>query len=164
VGTRDISVADETELPALLAAGGLTSASPDAGNSNASYDPLRDPVGATELASVLALRAGPLTPDVVVVWSEPADAVLGFLVARELGLPVVRTWDNDGLVVFDRELGPLSRALVVDAVPDQGRILAIRALLNQHHGLLVGVASLVRGDVPTGVDEVALVSDLAGEP
>jgi adenine/guanine phosphoribosyltransferase-like PRPP-binding protein len=108
------------------------------------YNGLSDPPGAEELGRLLAERSRDAGATVVAVWEDPEDVVLGHVVGRELGLPVVRTYDADGLVGTG---GPLPTAprilLVADAVRDARVVRSARALAAREHGALVAAAVLV---------------------
>lgn len=123
----------------------------------AKYNGLLDPAGAEDLGGALAAELAGHRVDLVVVWEDVEDAVLGFVVARHLGVPVVRTYNADGLV---EHVGPIpsgGRAvLVTDAPRDGAAARAVRALLARRGGELLGVAALL--DPPKVGDEPALAS------
>jgi len=108
------------------------------------YSGLRDPSGAERLAGALAERLADRGATLVVVWEDVEDLVLGFVVGRRLNVPVLRTFNADGLVGHD---GPLPRGasaiLVTDCVRDQVATRAVRALLERSDSALLGVAALV---------------------
>src|SRR5215211_4703797 len=83
------------------------------------YNGLAHPPGAEELGRLLAERSRDAGATVVAVWEDPEDVVLGHIVGRELGLPVVRTYDADGLVGTGGPLAAEPRILLVaDAIRD----------------------------------------------
>lgn len=141
----------------LLARGGsgLTSHVPK-------YNGLADPPGAEELASALARRLAGPRPTAIVVWEDPEDVVLGHVVARELGLSVVRAFDADGLVGQRGVLPEAARvALVSDAVRDPRVVLAVSQLVERAGGRLVATGVLVetpelRASVERAGDIVAI--------
>ena len=123
---------DEARLTELLERGG---SAPGSGRP-AKYNGMADPAAAEELAGELARRLRAATPSAVVVWEDPEDVVLGHVVGRELGLPVVRAYDADGLVGHTAGLPAAPRiALVADAVRDPRVVLAARALADHERGL-----------------------------
>ncbi len=130
------------DLRGLLAAGGMRPAD-DADAAPAKYNGLADPAGAERLGQLLAERARSLEPSVVLVWEDPEDIVLGHVVARELGVRAVRTWNADGLVGQSSPLRAGDRALLVlDAVRDPRAVRAVHAVVDRDGGSLVGTAVL----------------------
>lgn len=133
---------DEDRVLELLgrAGGGLSAA----GGRLPKYDGLADPAGAEELARELAEQVRPLAPSAIVVWEDPEDVVLGHVVGRELGLPVVRAYDADGLVGHSAGLPATPRiALVADAIRDPRVVMAARAMADRAGGQLIATAVLV---------------------
>jgi hypothetical protein len=124
------------------------------------YDPLSDPRGALSIAGFLAKSAGELSPTVVVAWEDLEDAVLAFAVGAELGIPVVRAFDMEGLVRHSGKMPAEPRGiLVTDAIREGKAIEALKALLAQMGGILSGVVSVVDlGDVVTDLPVSSLVS------
>jgi hypothetical protein len=124
------------------------------------YDPLSDPRGALSIASFLAREARELSPTVVVAWEDLEDAVLAFAVGAELGTPVVRAFDVEGLVRHIGRMPAQPRGiLVTDAIREDNAIEALKALLAQMGGMLSGVVSVVDlGDVVTDLPVNSLVS------
>ena len=121
------------------------------------YNGLLDPSGAERLVGTLAERLADRGATLVVVWEDVEDLVLGFVVGRRLGVPVLRTFNADGLV---EHAGPLSRGaraiLVSDCVRDQVARRAVRALLEASGSALLGVAALV----DSGIAEEPLLASL----
>ena len=108
------------------------------------YDGLADSAGAEELAGDLAQRLREAAPNAIVIWEDPEDVVLGHVVGRELGLPVIRAYDADGLVGHSAGLPMAPRiALVADAIRDPRVVLAARAMADREGGHLVATAVLV---------------------
>src|SRR5438876_10409934 len=62
------------------------------------YSGLLDPSGAEALAGALAQRLASNGATLVLVWEDVEDVVLGHVVGRQLGVPVLRTFNADGLV------------------------------------------------------------------
>jgi adenine/guanine phosphoribosyltransferase-like PRPP-binding protein len=149
---------DEARVVELLGRGGGGTGEDAPGGRAAKYNGLADPAGAEELAGLLVERLHAIGPTVIVVWEDPEDVVLGHVVGRELGLPVVRAYDADGLVGHSAGLPVAPRvALVADAIRDPRVILAARAVAEREGGSLVATAALV------GTQQLASVSDEAGE-
>jgi adenine/guanine phosphoribosyltransferase-like PRPP-binding protein len=123
----------------------------------AKYNGLADPPGVEELATALAERIRPLGPTAVVVWEDPEDVVIGHVVGRELGVPVIRAYDADGLVGHGPGLPAAPRVVLVsDAVRDPRVVRASRALADHEGGALVATAVLE--DTP----ELGALGDEAG--
>jgi adenine/guanine phosphoribosyltransferase-like PRPP-binding protein len=122
------------------------------------YNGLRDPSGAERLAAALAERLADSGATLVVVWEDVEDIVLGYVVGRRLGVPVLRTFNADGLV---GQAGPLPRGasavLVTDNLRDPLAPRAVRALLERANGSLLGVAALV----DSGLGDEPLLASLA---
>jgi adenine/guanine phosphoribosyltransferase-like PRPP-binding protein len=135
--------ATEAQTWALLGRGG-SAADPQLATRPAKYNGLADPDGAEALGRELASRLRDLSPAAVVIWEEPEDVVLGHVIGRELGLPVVRAFDADGLVGHSSGLPESPRAiLVTDAVRDGRVVRAAQALAEQRGGSLVGTGVLI---------------------
>jgi hypothetical protein len=107
------------------------------------YSALVDPIGADELGRELAGRVRSLEPTAVLVWESAEDAVLGYIVGRELGIPVVRSFDEDGLLGTSTGVPERPRLLLVsDAIRDQRAVLAAKAIADRGAGTVVGTAVL----------------------
>lgn len=138
---------DDARVATLIARPG-TRAGAAPGAQVSKYNGMADPAGAEELAGELAARLRELTPSVIVVWEDAEDVVLGHVVARELGVRMVRAYDADGLVGTNSDLPSGARvAFVADAVRDPRVILAARALAERDGGSLVATAVLT-GSAP----------------
>ncbi|HEX5451094.1 MAG TPA: hypothetical protein VFW86_01780 [Candidatus Limnocylindrales bacterium] len=137
---------DRAGIEALLAHGGVPAAT-GAADDLPRYNGLVDPAGAERLATELADRARELSPSTVLVWEAPEDVVLGHVIGRELGLPVVRAYDADGLVGHGPGLDRGARLLLVaDAIRDPSVVRAAHSLAEQLGGALLGTAVLVETD------------------
>jgi adenine/guanine phosphoribosyltransferase-like PRPP-binding protein len=110
----------------------------------AKYNGLLDPPGAEALGSALGERLGDREIGLVVVWEEVEDVVLGFVVAQRLSVPVLRTFNADGLVGHAGQVPRGARAvLITDCLRAPLAARAVRALLESVGGELVGLAALV---------------------
>lgn len=149
---------DEARVAALLARGGGGTGEDEPAGRPPKYNGLTDPAGVEELGRLLVDRLRAVAPTTIVVWEDPEDVVLGHVVARELGLPVVRAWDADGLVGHSAGLPETPRVvLVADAIRDARVVRAARAVTDREGGSLVATAVLV------GTPELHSVADEAGE-
>ncbi|MHB8620569.1 MAG: hypothetical protein ACYDAG_13525 [Chloroflexota bacterium] len=138
----------------MLGSGGL-SIHDDEGQSQTlaalpKYNGLADPAGAEELGKLLAQRARDLAPSLVLLWEDPQDLVLGHVVARELGVPALRSYDQEGLVGLAGALPAGARVLIVgDAFRDKGVVAALRNVIEAHAGSVAGAAVLVETEALT---------------
>ena len=125
----------------------------------AKYNGLLDPRGAESLGSALAEKVVDSGATLVVVWQDVEDIVLGYVVAQRLGVPVLRTFNADGLVGYAGPLPPDGRAiLVTDALRDPLVPRAVRALLERSGGSLLGVLTIVETQISDGPLLASLVS------
>ena len=147
---------DDTRTAELIERGGGGVSADGPWGGPPKYNGLADPAGAEDLARALAERLRALDITAVVVWEDPEDVVLGHVIGRELGLPVVRAYDADGLIGHSSGLPEHPRvALVTDAVRDQRVVLAARALAERDGGRLVATAVLVTTAELAGVGQGA---------
>lgn len=142
-----------SDLREILRVGGLTL--PPAGSDEpitGTYNGLLDPPGAEVLGSLLADVLAEHDPGGVLIWQDPHDLVLGYLVSRRLGVSGVRTYDADGLVGFDGPFPPGERMVLVSgAFRTPEAVRAMCALVRQQSRTVVAAASLVAP--PTVVTE-----------
>jgi adenine/guanine phosphoribosyltransferase-like PRPP-binding protein len=127
----------------LLAAGGVTRG----GDAPAPYRPLRAPSAASELVTRFARVAREAGADLVLVWDDLDQVVLGQLLAAQLGVGVARAYDADGLVAI-RDDAPLEGRvlLVTDALRDPRTLAAMRGIIEQRGSIVAGIAVLVATD------------------
>lgn len=147
---------DAIEAEDLLRRGGW-----DQGGSGlpTAYDPFRDPRGARRLAELLAAEVRDMSPDILVVWQDVADAAIGLEVALTLGIPIVRAMDADGLVVHRGDIPRDATAVLAGVAFDDPRaIRGVTALLEKHGGRLIGVAVVVEPseDFPVAVRSLVI--------
>lgn len=158
----------EAEIWAALERGGLArvarasdQAGPPVDARLGKYNPLLDPRGAEALAEALTDRLSESGATLIVVWEDVEDAVLGYAVGRRLGVPVLRTFNADGLV---GQSGPLARGarglLVTDCLRGPLAPRAVRALLESNGSSLLGVAALV----DAGLSDGPLLASLTALP
>ena len=137
MGTKMI---DERRTWELLARGGTERREGIA----TKYSGLADPAGAEELAIQLAELARDLAPTAILVWEDAEDVLLGHVVGRELSLPVVRAYDQEGLVAHSAGFPDRPRTvLVADAIRQGTSVRAARALTEQRGGTFAGTVVIV---------------------
>lgn len=145
------------EIWAMLRRGGLSveAPAPDTGTSESEpvlvgrYHGMLDPAGVDQLGILLAGKARTAAPNVVVVGEGANDLILGFVVARELTLPLVRALNLEGLVGASGAFPARPRGVfVADRVHKWEFSTAVRNLLEREGGELAAVVSLVTSTVP----------------
>jgi hypothetical protein len=125
---------------ALLEAGGIVRS----GDGPAPYRPLLAPAAASELVAQFAAAVADARADLVLVWDELDQIVLGQLLAAQLRVPVARAYDADGLVAIRDETPLDGRVLVVtDARREERTLAAMRAIAEQQGATVAGIAVLV---------------------
>lgn len=156
---------DEREVWAALERGGAVrqASAPESERGEvlrvSKYNGLLDPSGSAALFDALAERLAGHGASLVAVWEDVEDVLLGYVVGRHLGLPVLRTYNADGLVGHSGPMPNGARAiLVTDTVRDAVGMRAVRALLDRSDGKLLGVAALV----DSGLSEEPLLASLVG--
>jgi len=129
-----------------------------------SFRPLSDPAAVDALGTMLAERARALDPDIVIVGEGAKDLLIGFVVARELGRPLVRCLNLEGLVGAVGDIPEGSRAIfVADKIRKSGFVRAVENLVDREGGDLVAVVSFISGDTPElPVPWIGLVSAAEG--
>ncbi len=159
------------EIWAILRHGGLTvaAAGTDATDTGpvliGRYHGVLDPASTDKLGALLAEKARPTGANIVVVGEGANDLVLGFVVARELGLPLVRVLNLDGLVGAAGTLPERPKAVfVADRVHKKEFVTAVRNLLDREGGELAAVVSIVISNVPVPVTRLGLVPIESGLP
>lgn len=134
---------DRDRALALLRRGGLDLEAGEHGSYQATFDP----AGAEELGRAIAGLVAGAAPTVVVVWRGVSDAVLGHIVARELGTHVVLTFDDDGLVEHRGALGASERAVVIaDRIDDPVGLAAVITYLEQQGAVVAALGTVLAGD------------------
>jgi len=124
----------------LLEAGGVSRD----GDAPAPYRPLAVPAAAEELVEQLAAAVRGADAKQVLVWDELDQVVLGQWLAAQLGVPVARAYDADGLVAIREETRLGQRVLLVaDAVRDPRTLAAMRGIVEQQGSTVAGIAVLI---------------------
>ena len=145
---------DAAEVIALLIAGGVSEAllrGADESGAASRYDGLRDIRGCTRLADALAdlLRAEPV--DAILTGPSVEEAVLAASAAAHLGINVVRSYVDEGLL-FAPRLEPGMRLIVLS--DSFHRPAALKALWSLAHerGSHVAAAAALYHIAPAGPD------------
>ncbi|HET6356866.1 hypothetical protein [Streptomyces sp.] len=108
-----------------------------------------------------ALR--PYRPTAVTFWNSSDEAVLGHVVARELGAAVVRADDVEGLVALSTEIAPDARVvLLATAWTNPMRLQALVAMARVGPVEIVAVASVLASP-EQAASELPTVSLLAAD-
>lgn len=121
-----------------------------------------DPSAADELGRRLAAAAAEMCATQVLVWDNPCDRVLGYVVARELGVAVACAVDIDGLMLLEGELVSEAQLLVVtERVRGAAWIKALDGLARQRGGTVAGIVSAIpqAGQWPAGHEPDVVVGD-----
>jgi adenine/guanine phosphoribosyltransferase-like PRPP-binding protein len=142
------------EIWQVLRNGGLTvERSDDASDAGyrivGSFRPLADPAGVDALGVMLAERAQELDVDLVIVGEGAKDLLIGFVVARELKLPLVLCLNLEGLIGAVGDIPDGSRAIfVADKIRKSGFVYAVGNLVDREGGELVAAVSFIAADAP----------------
>jgi hypothetical protein len=108
------------------------------------FDPLADPVAAEQLGKALASCLAEGGYDLVAIWDGVESAVLGYVVGRALERPVVRIFDDEGLIGASAPIPRGARAVFVTAaIVDAQEPRLTRALMEARDATLAAVAALV---------------------
>lgn len=104
-----------------------------------------DPASAEKLGIELARRVDGKRLSVVLVSQTTEDAVLGHIVGRELGVPVIRIYDEEGLATSSLPIPSGAKAVLVSEGQTEGQLIdAAKALLARAGGQLIMVAELTQ--------------------
>ena len=104
-----------------------------------------DPAGTEKLGIELARLVDGKRPSVVLISQTVEDAVLGHIVGRELGIPVIRIYDEEGLATSSSPIPSEAKAVLVSEAATEGQLIdAAKALLARAGGQLIMVAALTQ--------------------
>jgi hypothetical protein len=164
---RETASMDPGVMTTLMLRVGLDPQEPrEAGADLAKFDPFRDP-GATDLLGrELARKLRDQDANVVCVWEEPEDMVLGHVLGLALGVGWTRCVNADGLVALIGRMPTAPRCVIVtDAVRAIEPITAIRNLVRVHGGEVVVIAALLSTiELESLADGAIAIVSLAGTP
>lgn len=103
-----------------------------------------DTVGVESLGRVLAEAASEARIEAVLYWDDGGDLILAHVVARELGVPLVRVYLVEGIVYTQGVVLRGSRALLLaDAFRNENELRVLREIAVQHEASPVALAALV---------------------
>ena len=103
-----------------------------------------DPIGTEKLGRQLAKLVDGPPGSVVLVGDTTEDAVLGHIVGRELGVPVIRIYDEEGLAMSAAPIPSGARGVLVSDTMSDHLIDTAKALLARAGGQLINVAALTQ--------------------
>lgn len=108
------------------------------------YNGALDPAGVEELGRRLADKLRQIAVDAVLIWEDVEDLVLAHVVARELGVHVVRAFDADGLVMSVGRIDAGDNVVVLaDTFRDATVLDALRSLVHSRAAAVAALATLV---------------------
>lgn len=116
------------------------------------------PAAVEIVGSALAEQLKAKDATAVVVRDDIDDAVLAHVVGRELGVDIIRVYEEEGLLTLAPEPAPGTRAVLLANHWDApARLQALRLLLAHHQTSLVAVAALVSSDALAALSDVDTV-------
>jgi hypothetical protein len=113
-------------------------------------DSLDSPAIPETLGAALAVRLHEHRPTAIALWNTPDAAVLGHVVARELGAVVLPAQEDLGRLTLGHLLEPGARVAVVDvAWDDQPGLVPLVRTLTGHGYEVVAVGTVLSGTQDT---------------
>lgn len=137
-----------------------TSATAGTPEQPAAPDPLAQPATTETTGRNLAKQLNEVGAEAVLCWDVPEDAVLAHVVARELGVPLWRAVDVEGIIELARAIPKdTSVVLVADTLRQPTSLAGLIGIVSHHGGRAVGVATawpstVLSGEAPSGVHVV----------
>lgn len=101
-------------------------------------------------------------PQRVAVWNTSDDAVLAHIVARELGVPVIRAAEVEGIVFFQPAASPGTRIAVIATAWEPRRLQTILSLSASTDSEVVVAAAVVATATLQEAHAVPTVSLVSG--
>lgn len=113
------------------------------------FDQVLDVVGqpsdAERVGLYLATRLDEASPQAVMAWEDAASVQIAHVVARELGVHVVKAFDEEGLVAWEGPLSDARRIVVVaDAFRDETSVNAMLELAMQKQISIAGAGAATK--------------------
>jgi hypothetical protein len=133
------------EIGKILIAGGLSAADVDNGAFQpARYSPLGDPCGARPLWAAVADGLDGRSVNRVVVGEDQEDALAGYSIGQELGVPVTQVVESQGQLYILGAIEEGDRALVAgEAFRHEDNLRALIAVVENTKATVAAVAALV---------------------
>lgn len=108
----------------------------------AAPDPLAQPATTETTGRHLAKQLNEVGAQAVLCWDVTEDAVLAHVVARELGVPLWRAVDVEGMIELARAIPKnTSVVLVADTLRQPTSLAGLMGIVSHHGGRAVGVAT-----------------------
>jgi hypothetical protein len=122
-------------------------------------DTARSPRDVDVLGEGLAeeIRAA-ASPAALVVWDTSDEAVLAHVVARYLGIGVLRAFEVEGLLGLDPDVGPGAPVALLATQWGERRLAILRKLVANRGGLTVAVAAALASPALDAVQDVPAVA------
>lgn len=121
----------------------------------------RSPRYVEVLGHALAESLRPSSPETLVVWNTPDEAVLAHAVALQLGVSVRRASEVEGILTLDEPIAPGTRVALVATEWDGRWLETLRQLVLGSGGTLVVAAAVVGSDVLDSVADRATTALLS---
>jgi len=106
------------------------------------YDGLRDLLGCSALAKELATRLSPSAADAIVIGPSVEEAVLAAFTARELGINVVRSYIDEGLLFAPQLRANMRLILLSDVFRTWSALNAMWSLATERGSQVCAVGAL----------------------
>jgi hypothetical protein len=107
---------------------------------------MRDFAGARLVSVEIARHVAPLNPGSLLIWDEIQSGILGFLVAERVGCPVLRAYENNGLLnLVDEPRSAHSTVLLADTFTSLRSVSGLVGLARAHDLHVEMIASVLPG-------------------
>jgi hypothetical protein len=146
-----------TDRSALIAALRTVKVAPD--TYGPTFDTAQSPRDVDVLGEGLAeeIRAA-ASPAALIVWDTSDEAVLAHVVARHLGIGVLRASEVEGLLGLDPDVGPGTPVALLATQWGERRLATLRKLVANRGGRTVAVAAALDSPALAAVQDVPAVA------